>query len=328
VGLKFYKRDPEAFLDGVEHMTLEEIGAYTILLDLMYVQRGPLADNPQRIAARLGCDVRVWKRLRTALIRKGKIVDNGDGYITNRRVEKELHALDLAAQLKRKVASTGGQVTAHRRAKSLKNMDDDPASAQAGAQARAQVEYREEREDNSLRSLSSDTSLRSVSVETPPETPSEAGDENRVVQLRPSLPVSEAVSAYNRIAEANGWRKCREVNAKRRAAISARLRKRGLEGWNEVLALAARAEWVNNPDKRGKDFRDWKPNLDWFARDATFVQLLENVDEATMIEVETDDHWAKRITFWRERGTWLERWGPAPGEPGCRAPAALIANAG
>jgi hypothetical protein len=38
----------------------------------------------------------------------------------------------------------------------------------------------------------------------------------------------------------------------------------------------------------------------------------------------TDADWQKRLTYLQDSETWLEAWGPKPGEPGCLVPAHLI----
>jgi hypothetical protein len=38
----------------------------------------------------------------------------------------------------------------------------------------------------------------------------------------------------------------------------------------------------------------------------------------------TDGDWQKRLTYFQESQTWIEAWGPKPGEPGCLVPSHLI----
>lgn len=69
----WYKRDPEAALDGMRELTLEERGAYNTVLDLIYMRKNRLPDDERFIAGWLGVDVRVWRRLRARLV--GTLVD-------------------------------------------------------------------------------------------------------------------------------------------------------------------------------------------------------------------------------------------------------------
>src|SRR5215217_9514183 len=40
--------------------------------------------------------------------------------------------------------------------------------------------------------------------------------------------------------------------------------------------------------------------------------------------VTPDDLWRDRLAVLADQGAWLASWGPRPGEPGCRAPPALL----
>ena len=68
-------------------MRLELKGAYSILLDLIYIRDGKLPDDPHFICGHLGCSVRKWNVLRGELIDAGKIVASG-GFITNKRADQ------------------------------------------------------------------------------------------------------------------------------------------------------------------------------------------------------------------------------------------------
>lgn len=81
-GLPYYKRYPRDFIEGTIGMPFEVKAAYSIILDLIYMQGGNLPDDPRYISGLLGVSVRKWGALRLALIESGKITVNGD-YLRN-----------------------------------------------------------------------------------------------------------------------------------------------------------------------------------------------------------------------------------------------------
>ena len=63
--LKWYKRDPKAALHGMIGLTLEEKGAYNVILDLIYINDGRLLDEPKvNLIYGLNGDPRTWRRIR------------------------------------------------------------------------------------------------------------------------------------------------------------------------------------------------------------------------------------------------------------------------
>lgn len=87
--MKFYKRDPRAFVEGTVGLSFEAKGAYAILLDLIYIYDGRLPDDAKYIAGVLNCSVRLWKTLRITLWKAGKI-HISDGVISNFRADFEI----------------------------------------------------------------------------------------------------------------------------------------------------------------------------------------------------------------------------------------------
>ena len=85
--IKWYKRDPEAALEGMRKLTLEQRGAYNTVLDLIYLRDGNLPDDDRFIAGWLDVDVRVWKRLRDGLITAGKLRIE-DGFVRNSKADE------------------------------------------------------------------------------------------------------------------------------------------------------------------------------------------------------------------------------------------------
>jgi uncharacterized protein YdaU (DUF1376 family) len=101
--VKWYKRFPTDFIEGVALLTLEECGAYTLLLDTLYAAGGALPDNDQALARLWRCNARKARRLKTRLLESGKIQPN-DGFLTNRRVTFELNKAKTKSMLMQSLA--------------------------------------------------------------------------------------------------------------------------------------------------------------------------------------------------------------------------------
>jgi uncharacterized protein YdaU (DUF1376 family) len=88
--MKWYKRFPADFIEGVAFLSLEECGAYTLLLDTLYACNGSVPDDGQALARIWKCNARKARRLKKRLMESGKI-QTEDGALTNRRVKIELN---------------------------------------------------------------------------------------------------------------------------------------------------------------------------------------------------------------------------------------------
>lgn len=82
--MKWYARDPHRAIEGMAELTLEECGAYNLLLDHAYARDGDLPDSDSLLPRMLRCHWRTWKAIKRRLILKekirlegGKIVPNG-----------------------------------------------------------------------------------------------------------------------------------------------------------------------------------------------------------------------------------------------------------
>jgi uncharacterized protein YdaU (DUF1376 family) len=98
--LKWYKRDPNAALQGMAILTLEERGAYNTILDLLYARDGHLPDDERELSRLMHCDIRVWRRVRRRLMDLGKLYIHG-GNLRNVRADDEInYALSRIAKTK------------------------------------------------------------------------------------------------------------------------------------------------------------------------------------------------------------------------------------
>ncbi|AGA64782.1 hypothetical protein B488_07900 [Liberibacter crescens BT-1] len=144
----WYKRYPADFISGVLGLTLEEKGAYSIILDLIYDRGGPIPDNDKYLAGVCGCSIRKWRIIRGILSQAGKIYFCG-GYICNARAEKELLKALKATEERIKNGQKGGKKSAEMRYFSLKNNNFgqgtlEPARAFQKPEARIKKSINEE----------------------------------------------------------------------------------------------------------------------------------------------------------------------------------------
>lgn len=110
--MKWYKRDPKDAREGMRTLTLEERGAYNTLLDLIYETDNNVHDDDRYLAGVMGCDLRIWKRIRARLLEIGKIQLEG-GYIRNVRATNTLSQALATAD----VNATNGRKSGDKRRK-------------------------------------------------------------------------------------------------------------------------------------------------------------------------------------------------------------------
>jgi uncharacterized protein YdaU (DUF1376 family) len=93
-GLPYYKRFPRDLIEGTVGMPFEEKVTYAFILDLIYMHGGSLPDDARYISGALGCSVRKWTSLRSALLDRGKLQADL-GIISNFRANLEMDNLKM-----------------------------------------------------------------------------------------------------------------------------------------------------------------------------------------------------------------------------------------
>lgn len=88
--LPYHRRYQGDALQGYTKLTLEERGAYTTFLDLIYDAGGPIEYNERWLAGQLNCSLRKMKALLSRLLTLQKLYITVDGRISNHRCEREL----------------------------------------------------------------------------------------------------------------------------------------------------------------------------------------------------------------------------------------------
>lgn len=98
-GLDWYKHDSRAFIDGVQGMGPGAIGAYIIVLDLIYARGGQTRNDPRHLGGILGCSTRKAQSLIEELVEAGKLELAGE-VLTNPRASRECIARRTGSETK------------------------------------------------------------------------------------------------------------------------------------------------------------------------------------------------------------------------------------
>jgi uncharacterized protein YdaU (DUF1376 family) len=118
LGLSWYKRQPAAYLGGVQGLTAKQHAVYSVVLDLIYVHGGYINNDPRWIAgwiSDMGSSA-----VRTAiesLIECGKL-QLEEGRLTQKRAKTEVKTERNQRETREKLASFAGKHSAKSRARS------------------------------------------------------------------------------------------------------------------------------------------------------------------------------------------------------------------
>lgn len=148
-GNPWHKRYHSDALNGYMSLSLEERGAYSTILDLLYDRGEPILDNERLLAGYLGVSIRKTRAVIEALIAKGKIHRTGDGRISNSRFEKERENELKTSRKRAENGSKGGRARHENSKKDNETNGDAQAELEPGSslnqkpEARSQIEDRE-----------------------------------------------------------------------------------------------------------------------------------------------------------------------------------------
>lgn len=122
----WYKRYGGDFVLGTMSLSLEEKGAYSLCLDLIYDRGGPIPDDARWLAGVCGVSLRKWRSIRDRLIETGKLVEK-DGHLMNARAGRELAERADEAEEHAENGAKGGRKRAENALKSTRNLDENAA---------------------------------------------------------------------------------------------------------------------------------------------------------------------------------------------------------
>ena len=166
--MPWFPRDYQA---DTRHLTLEEHGAYRMLLDLLWIGNCKgLPTDDKRLARMLGITSREWAKIKEPVL---EFFEEENNLFFNNRVQKEWVKVSDRVEKNRTNASRGG------RARALKNKDTTPANGTANVEPNPSENVLTHRHTHTHKNLDGDeTGADTLPNGAAPETPDEAVEEN------------------------------------------------------------------------------------------------------------------------------------------------------
>lgn len=119
---RWYKRCGADFIHGTMMLTLEEKGAYSLCLDLIYDRGEPIPDDARWLSGVCGVSIRKWNAIREHLLELGKLLTDGQ-YLSNSRADLELVSSKLQSEKLAESGAKGGRKRAENAGQTLKTND-------------------------------------------------------------------------------------------------------------------------------------------------------------------------------------------------------------
>lgn len=274
----WYKHYPARFLRGVRGMAPDVIGAYIVILDLIYADEGSCPNDAHWLGGQMGCNGRKAAGLVQVLIKAGKLQLDSAGRLTNERASEILNIRESVSRHARDNGSTGGRRSGEvRRARSK---DKGLAEANAKLLDKTRLEKKEDATPNGAAVL--------PGFLFPAWWPSEAWESFVTMRKKIRAPLTDRATE---LAVAQ-LMKMRADGHDPKAVIEQSV----LRGWRGLFEVKAGGS-TNGRQAAAENPEDVTLG-GWLSRLRLFEGLVPG----------------------QPKGSWLAKFGPAPGSPGCLVP--------
>ena len=172
-GLDWYKREPVAFLGGMQGMTARQIAVYNVVIDLMYQHGGAVNNDPSWFAGWIK-DVGPSAARNTIgeLVEMGRLEVDPSGMLTNKIVKNSAKTKQKLSETRAKTGRKGGINSGFSRAADKENNALDEAKASSKNEAEKIREDKKVKEDTNVSSKNPMIDVvRQLVEEAPPPKP-------------------------------------------------------------------------------------------------------------------------------------------------------------
>lgn len=291
--LEWVKWYPEKFLNGISGMTIEQIGVYALVLNLIYDNGGPIKDDRAKIARRGGMRPTSLDKVLASLQEDGKLTIS-EGLISNPKAEEELETRTKVVEKWKKNLTAANP-------KLIENVNDynvtplpigEPRDQSKSGVEKDSVEKKERKKD-SRPAKKQDTGVYSEAFEA----------------LWLLYPRTKNTS------KKDAWNIYRMLSAENQERVGRAV---------PVYAAAMRAE--GRADDKIKHMTSWLNSRMYETAVAPVGIIVPGAAPAEpFYKTATREQWAKILTMWSATNDWRAVWGPNPDHPECFVPPDMIA---
>lgn len=279
------KWTPADFLNGVVGLDIVSVGVYSVMLNLIYDNGGPIPNtdaNLRKIARRCGMRIDTFLKTVAALVEDGKLVAI-DGVLSNSRAEVELGS--RASRVAKLVSNFqgGDQVGSN------KTNKNNGHSVQLGDQMgeKSPTDKKEKEKEKEKRRIA-------------PRAPA-----MRASRIDPNRTLTAGNITF---ARARGLRP-KEIEHEHERFV------RYYRGLPPSARNATSADWD----------AVWESWVLRKAADLGREPLIDGVAETADDPASySREMWSKCMEIYRMTGVWNSHWGAEPGFPGCKVPKELV----
>ena len=236
----------DAYLADTKHLTIEQHGAYLMILMVTWRNNGaPLVDDNVRMARILGITKKNWLKIRSTLV---EFFDLSDGFWR----QKKLEEMWLAVAKRRETFVQRGRLGG--RPKSLKEKETKKATAFQNKNIKV-------------------TNLKPITInqKEPPLVVPPIGSNLELSVLFDRTDEGIAVRAWNVLADCCGFSKVQLLTEERRRKLNHRLSScGGLDGWHSALEKVKNSTFLCGDNERG-----WLADFDFLLQKKSFTKLME-----------------------------------------------------
>ena len=290
--LEWVKWYPEKFLNGIRGMPADQIGVYTLVLNLIYDNGGPIKDDRPKLARLCYMRPTSFDKVLMALADDGKLIVWA-GTISNPRAEQELETLTKVVE-KWKNNFAGSDVKVG--GKSSKNNDGNLPLGDAGAGPnravdKESVEKKERKKDS--------TSPRKATLNG-------VDYSEEFESLWKAYPRTRGTSKHKAYQL---WQMLNSTNQQRVKSA--------------IPQYAAQMKSEGRPEEKIK-------HLQFFISERVYETFAVVSTESNVVALEwyktaTREQWVQALRTYERDSNWRIAWGPKPGYPGCSVPQDLVA---
>lgn len=277
----------EKFLQGIAGLSVEEIGVYSLLLNLIYETNAPIKEDIPRLSARCRMRPSSFLKVLESLDALGKVI-RVDGLISNPRAERELEV----------------------RSKVLETLRDNLHGSKTNLETKT----------NKINGHALTDGLASADPRSPGEKERDREKEKKVRERAPPAPPQPRKNGHSRGTRIDlDWKLTTDLELyARHKGLTARETKFEAEKFllhyrkttgDRALSQDWDASW-----------QGWVLRAcERLGREPTHFEHRKSGPETY-----TREDWVKVVEMYRKTTNWHPTHGPAPGSPGCLAPKDLV----